>query len=140
MTPRPPAPTTLTDVSTASCRRNRLGAWLALAAMLALALVPTLSRALGSAPAGDAWAVVCSAEGTGRAAGEGTAGTADPAAHLDRCLLCVLSAAGAALGPPRAASSGLPMRADEAPRGQVRGPHTRHAAQAAQPRGPPSRA
>lgn len=108
--------------------------------MLALALVPTLSRGLGSAPAGSAWAVVCSAEGTGRAAREGTAGTTDPAAHLDRCALCVLSAAGAALGPPRAASSVLALRADEAPRVQVQCPHTRPTAQAAQPRGPPSHA
>lgn len=88
--------------------------WLAALALVALALVPTLSRLWAATAPGSAWAEVCSAAGLGPtlspAAGVtfsvavGSPSDAAPAnlpggLHaLDHCGLCLL--AGAALVPP----------------------------------------
>lgn len=140
-------------------KRLKTGAWLASVAMLALALLPTVSRALAAAspasPAGAAlWAEVCTVQGvlmkTAPAAAmpaagdEAHEGNGDPvawsggAAALDRCAFCVLAAASAPLRaavPSFAAPAGAPAlpAATERP-----SPHASTAWASAQPRAPPS--
>jgi len=110
--------------------RNPLAAWLALLALVAAALAPTLTQALGS----DVWGQVCSA--TAKAGTGGNPAPADEhaAAHCPYCALQL-----PALGPPlspvplpvvRAAALVLPAL----PQGLQR--HARIWAQAS-PRAPP---
>jgi hypothetical protein len=86
--------------------RDRLSAWTwtALVAVLALALLPTVSRAwgLGAEPVGDhAMVEVCTTDGLRMVPiGEGQAPPDTPAHHADafeRCAHCVLGAAPLAL-------------------------------------------
>ena len=125
-----------------AARRRRLTSWLALVAMLAFALVPTLSRALAFAGgAGSAWAEVCTPQGmklvSTVAAGADADGTLAQALPLDHCSFCSL--AGAGLAPPPAAPQviSLPLRGAEPPPLFLHAPRTLHAWRAAQPRAPP---
>ncbi|MFT3664133.1 DUF2946 family protein [Piscinibacter sp.] len=70
-------------------RLFRRATWLALVAMLGLALAPTLSQAVAASQAGDPWAEICSMGGatmTASPAGAGQAGA--DGAHLGHCPLC----------------------------------------------------
>lgn len=71
-------------------------AWLALLAVLAAALLPTLARA--AAASAPAWAEVCSADGT--------RGLPDAAHALEHCPFCAPSATPSL---PPAAASGLAL-------------------------------
>ncbi len=118
--------------------------WLALVAVLALALMPTLSHALTFAR-GDtvAWAEVCTPQGLkvvavdGRDA-EAPAAPVNIAAHLEHCPFCKLSSHDALPLPPA-----LPAVAEPLPPGPflpplwLQAPRTLHAWASAQPRAPP---
>jgi len=80
------------------------GAW---AAVLALALLPTLSRAMAASTPHRA---VCTADGVLWVAADDTGADPAPMAMLQACALCLL--AGSALAPPPAAG----LRGTPAPR------------------------
>lgn len=95
-------------------RLFRQAAWLALVAILALALAPTVSHALAASGPGNPWAEICtdaggrtlvvaSAEPAGptTAADAGEAPTGVPA-HLGHCPLCGPSGQATALALPAA--------------------------------------
>lgn len=126
-----------------SPRRHPL-IWLALLAMLAVALLPTVSHALAQARSGAAvWAEVCTPQGL-RSVGvaSATAGRdAAPmqgAASLDHCPLCTLSASHPGLA-PAAACCVLRLSFDgvRLPR-DAPALHALPACSIAQPRGPPA--
>jgi len=122
-------------------RRLRPLSWLALVAMLALALAPTLSHALALARGGSAWAEVCTPQGArlvalGDVASEPAPGQA--VSHLENCPFCALSSAGLAPPPAAPARLALPLAGNEAPPLFLHGPRTLHAWRSAQPRAPPS--
>lgn len=115
--------------------------WFALVAMLAVALLPTLSHALahtrGGAPAG---AAVCTAQGlrSGVAAPDPADATAPPAtARLEHCPLCTLATDHPVL-PPASASAGVRLSPATLALAPV-APALRGVSswRAAQPRGPP---
>ena len=108
-------------------RHGRPFVLLALLAMLALALVPTVSRALtlwaGSPTAAD----LCA----------GDRKDAAPAKQLDACALCVLAAQAAGPLPPSPAMALPPAPAFETPCQAADAPRTPAFRAAAQPRAPP---
>jgi len=119
--------------------------WLALVAMLAVALLPTVSHALAHARAGaPAWAEVCTPQGLSRVAWASAAGRdtvpLQAAGHWEHCPLCTLAADHPSL-PPAPAQAGVRRLFDAPPL-----PHTAQAPRAhlsgfsAQPRGPPASA
>lgn len=131
---------------------RRITAWLAIVAMLAFALVPTLSRALAFAGGSGQWAEVCTPQGVklvslatvatdttdaGAAADDGSApATALP---LDHCAYCTLSGDGGATPLPSATPVlGLPLASAEPPALFLQAGHTLHAWCSAQPRAPPA--
>ena len=118
--------------------------WLALVAVLAMALLPTLSHALSFAR-GDAgrWAEVCTPQGMRLVAVDDAAGAADatlPTAnsHLEHCPLCALGAGAMAPPPAPLAMLWLPLAGAEPPPAFLHAPRTAFAWRSAQPRGPPS--
>lgn len=123
---------------TLTARHRHLAAWIALVAALALALMPTLSRALAHGTGNPALAEVCSAHGT-RAPMAGDEGAPAQARHvLDHCAYCGFASQGAAplpvspVGPVAvAAGGGMPAAFWQAPR-------PLHPWRAAQPRAPPT--
>jgi hypothetical protein len=129
-----------------------LGAWLALAAMLALALLPTVSRALAFANGDVRWAEVCTAGGMklapvaapgdialSRGSTSGLHGDDGPAlgsSHLEHCSYCGLSGGAAPL--PATAASVITAPAGHAPPALfLQAPRTLFAWRSAQPRAPP---
>jgi hypothetical protein len=123
-------------------RQRHPAVWIALVAMLAFALLPTLSRALafaGSDP--SAWAEVCTSQGmkwvSTADANAGASGAPAQALPLDPCGFCPL--AGAGLAPPPMAPQvvSLPLRGAEPPPLFLHAPRTLHAWCSAQPRAPP---
>jgi hypothetical protein len=62
--------------------------WIALLAIWALALLPTLSQALASATGERAWAEVCTAQGTRWVALDDAAPEPGPASVLEHCPFC----------------------------------------------------
>jgi hypothetical protein len=114
-------------------RHFRLGLRLALVAIWALALLPTLSHALARADAATL-GVICTPQGPKQAPGDATSA----ASALQHCALCALAAdappllpAAPALQMPAAAAAFEPLLFLQAPR-------TLHAWAAAQPRAPPA--
>src|SRR5262249_16961811 len=120
--------------------------WIALVAMWALALAPTLSHALSFARGQQATlAEICTPQGTrfvdadGQsvpASGPGNRGVM--AAHLDPCPFCAVHAG--AVGLPNALDA-APLRADLSqaqPALYLHAPHTLHAWRTAQSRAPPA--
>lgn len=118
---------------------RRAAAWIALVAMLAFALLPTLSRAMATA---GGWAEVCTPTGMKwvSVAPDGGAPDAPMAVSLDHCALCSLATEGAA---PLPAAPVLPLAVapgSEAPQAWLHAACTAHAWRSAQPRGPPAAA
>ena len=124
-------------------RSARLPLWLALVAMLALALLPTVSHALAFARGGAAWAEVCTPQGmrlvavdAAQAADNGA--PAQAAGHLEHCPLCALGADAPPLPPAPPAALRLPVAGAEPPPLFLQAARTLHAWRSAQPRAPPS--
>ncbi|MBT9599167.1 MAG: DUF2946 domain-containing protein [Vitreoscilla sp.] len=122
-------------------RHVRQLSWIALLAILGLAIAPTISRAMAADSDGPFQAEVCTPKGVKLVDAEG--GSGDPAApqagglHLDHCPLCGL-AAGVSLLPAHEAR-GL----GHATRGMAPGPFPHLPCcvftwPRAQPRGPPA--
>jgi len=124
-------------------RRLRPLIWIALLAMWATALLPTVSHALALAH-GDAgrWAELCTPQGMRRvvvadAAGAEPVSLPSAAGHLEHCPLCALGAGAAAPPPAPPAVLALPGAGAEPPALALHAPDTPHAWRTAQPRGPP---
>jgi len=117
-------------------RRLQRVTWIALLAMLGLALAPTLSRAFAGPGGFDPWAELCSSVGkqTGGGSEESRAGVAMP----DHCPLCGHLADAPML--PTADASGLPSPdgADHVPALFTHSPRPLFAWAAAQARAPPA--
>lgn len=110
-------------------------------AMLAFALVPTLSRAMAFASGNASFAEVCTPQGLKLVTSDDTAGpdSGGPAAHsLDHCAFCGLATDGAAPLPAAPAAVVLPVAGAEPPALFLRAPRTLHAWATAQPRAPPA--
>lgn len=129
-------------VPTFNAARLRRSCWLAIFAMLALALLPAVSHALALAR-GDADRVeVCTPQGVRLVSDTDAGGRSDVPAtldvHLEHCPYC--SSSGAALGMPPADTSVdlLPLRAVELPTRFLSAPRTPFAWRSAQPRAPPA--
>lgn len=124
-----------------SVRHRHITAWIAIVAMLALAMIPTLSRAMAFADGSGRWAEVCTPQGMKLVA---TADSGDEAPQatlqLDPCGFCSLAGEGAAPLPAMAAAVHLPLHSAEPPALFLHAPRTLHAWSAAQPRAPPARA
>ncbi len=124
-------------------RRRRWPAWLALWAMLAMALLPGVSHALAWAQGGHTqWAEVCTAQGLRLVAVADAAGTqapALPAAHaqLEHCLFCAGGLGPAALPPAWAPAAPASTAARARPAGCGASPHAGALPRHAAPRGPP---
>ncbi len=128
--------------------------WIALVAILGLALLPTLSHAMAHAAAQGpgGWAEVCTQEGPRRIAVDAAGKLMDTAietegigasagtSHLQHCPLCALSLDAPLL--PAAAPAGLPLAlaGRAVPAAFLHAPRTLHAWLSAQPRGPPASA
>ncbi|MCW5609960.1 MAG: DUF2946 family protein [Rubrivivax sp.] len=115
-------------------RRLRPAAWLAAAAVLLLALLPTLGHAWGAGPSG--WALVCGTQGPHWVALDGDGGTPAALQVPGDCAACLWTAtplppvaAVLALRPPAVVVQPLPSAVATVPRLTWR-----HAA----PRGPPA--
>lgn len=122
-------------------RRQRLPAWIALVAIWALALVPTLSRALDFAAGNGSWAEVCTAQGprlVSTDAGDDTPPQAVPS--LEHCRLCPLALDSAAPLPSAAVQLPLPVAGAEPPPLFLHAPRPLFAWRSAQPRAPPAAA
>lgn len=128
-------------------RTARYPLWLALVAMLALALLPTVSHAIAFAAmdsrGGVAWAEVCTPQGMRLVAVDAAQPAADRSApvqaagHLEHCPLCALGADLPALPPAPPAALPLPLAAADPPPLFLHAPRTLFAWRSAQPRGPP---
>lgn len=81
--------------------RLRLFTWLALVAMLGLALAPSVSHALSAQQSSNPWTEICSSSNSGEQPGSGGA-----AMHLEHCALCCVAAS--AMGMPPAPIAVLP--------------------------------
>ncbi len=129
-------------------RRLRPWTWLALWAVLAMALLPAVSHALSFARGdGGAWAEVCTPQGPKRVAIDAEGKMVDTvvadadalsATHLQHCPLCALQSDAPPLPPAVAAPLFLPLASDSPPAAFLHAPHTLHAWRSAQPRGPPA--
>jgi hypothetical protein len=116
---------------------------IALLAMLALALLPTLSHAWASARGGSVWAEVCTPQGVRLVALDGDGPSNDggvpmsASAHLEHCPFC--GSTPHAAPPPAQAAPAVPAAvALHVPPHFLHAPRTLHAWRSAQPRGPPS--
>lgn len=127
-------------------RHLHASTWLALVAVLAMALLPTLSHALAFSQ-GDqrVWAEICTPQGMKRVAVDSTAGEAatatDPATsaagHLEHCPYCTLSAPAVGLPPAPHAVPVFSAAAEHLPPSWRHAPRTLWAWGSAQPRAPP---
>ena len=86
-------------------RHLRRFTWLALVAMLGLALAPSVSQALGTQASGLAGDICSAASNPGEPAGSGSGG-AGTGLHVEHCALC--GAASHAVGLPPAPLAELP--------------------------------
>lgn len=128
---------TLPAVSAARLHR-RLTAWIALVAMLAFAVVPTVSRAMAYATGSSTWAEICTPQGMKLvAAADGDEAPVQAGAHLDHCALCGLSTDGAAPLPAVPVPLLVPVGSAEVPRLFPQAARTLHVWRSAQPRAPP---
>lgn len=120
-------------------RRLQRVTWIALLAMLGLALAPTLSRAFAATAGFDPWAELCSTVGSKAAGGEnGDAGKRDAVAMPDHCPLCSHVAEAPMLPAPDVAELPALDGADYLPALYAHSPRPLFAWAAAQARAPPS--
>ena len=124
--------------------------WIALVAILSLALLPSLSHAFahfGVTGAAGGWAEVCTPQGPKRIAIDADDKMVDTvvadadaltATHLQHCPLCALQTDAPPLPPAAASPLPLPLASDSPPAAFLHAPHTLHAWRSAQPRGPPA--
>jgi hypothetical protein len=140
---RLPALATLLPVMQA-LRRHPALAWIAILAVLAMALLPTVTHAMTHLR-GDSitWVEVCTPQGMRLVSlASSEPAPADPAplqtaGHLEHCPLCTLSQHLPALPAADAPAVLLPTEAQALPWLFLHAPHTLHAWRSAQPRGPP---
>lgn len=119
-------------------RHRRLAAWIALVAMLALAVVPTVSRAWAFANGHALWAPVCTPQGVKLvAAADADDAPAAAGQLLEHCAFCALAGDGAVPLPAAQAEPPLLARRAEMPARFLQAACTPHAWRSAQPRGPP---
>jgi hypothetical protein len=118
-------------------------AWLALVAMLAMALLPMVSHALAFSR-GDAgrWAEVCTPQGMRLVLVDADSAVSDAppvqaASHLEHCPSCALGADSLGLPPTHAPAPPQPLFPGHVPLLFLHAPHTLFAWLSAQPRGPP---
>ena len=117
-------------------RHLRRHGWIALVAIWALALLPTLSQALASATGERAWAEVCTAQGTRWVALDDAAPEPGPAGVLEHCPFCGVTPA---LGlPPPPVAWRLAAAVHERPVAAGLAVPKPLAGLDARPRGPPS--
>jgi hypothetical protein len=126
-----------------SLHRRRHIAWLALFAMLAMAMLPTLSHALALARGDIAWTEICTPQGMRVVAVSDESGAPAPdpisaAVHLEHCPYCAQSAGTLGMPPAPAGVMPLPVAGAELPALFLQAPHTLHAWRSAQPRAPPA--
>jgi Protein of unknown function (DUF2946) len=95
-------------------RLFRQATWLALVAILALALAPTVSHALAASGPGNPWAEICSDAGGTTPVGVDSGAPGGTATHLGHCPLCGPSAQALSLPSPEAASFSVPAGRDAA--------------------------
>jgi hypothetical protein len=119
-------------------------AWLAIVAMLALAMLPTVSRAMAAQGDGSSWAEICTAQGMKRVALDSQPGEpAQPAVpesasgHLDHCPFCGLSAQAVHVPPAPPPVLDVSAAAGHLPPLFLQAPRTLFAWCRAQPRAPP---
>lgn len=122
--------------------RRRPIAWLALCALLAWALLPTLSHAFAPAGGKTVWSEVCTPQGMRLvaidAAGGETPAPVSTAGHLEHCPYCAPTFGALGL-PPALLSLALPPPAALGPPPLfLHAPRTLFAWTAAQPRAPPA--
>lgn len=123
-------------------RRLDTFCFIALMAMLAMALLPTVSHALAFAQGTQSnWAEVCTPQGMKLVvlddAGPGEPAPASAASHLEHCPFCAQGSSVLGLPPTVVPALVLPLAADTTPPLFLKAPRTLFAWAAAQPRGPP---
>jgi Protein of unknown function (DUF2946) len=117
--------------------------WLALSAMLALALLPAVSRAMAAATGQASWAEVCTPLGVRAVAlAEADSGVDNPpsgsaGASLEHCPYCASSALSLGMPPAALSVDRLLAQGAELPALFLQATHTLHAWRSAQPRAPP---
>ena len=106
--------------------------WLALFAMLGLALAPSVSHALSAQHQSNPWTEICSTSGSGSQPDPST-----PATQLEHCAMCAV--AGHAMGMPPAPVAALPAPEGTAhvPALFLEAPHSLFAWSPPQARAPP---
>ena len=115
-------------------RRLRLFTWLALFAMLGLAVAPSVSYALSAGNASNPFTEICSASPSGTAP-SGNTGSA--AMHLEHCALCCIAAQHMGMPPAPATPLPAPEGADYVAARFLDASRTLFAWTAAQARAPP---
>lgn len=130
-----------------SARHLRLATWLALVAMLALVLMPMVSRALASQMNAKGWIEVCSAQGArwvslnaSSSPADDIAPAQDPSqgllAQLDHCDYCSLAHATPVL-PSVTPAFAMPLQHAMVPELFLQAPRRLHVWSTAQSRAPP---
>jgi hypothetical protein len=112
-------------------QRLRLFTWIALFAMLGLAIAPSVSHALSAQQASNPWTEICSAPSSGEP-------PRSAAMHLEHCAMCCVAAS--AMGMPPAPVTVLPAAEGAALVAALflEAPHPLHAWRPPQARAPPS--
>lgn len=125
----------------ASPGHRRRFAWFALVAIWALALVPTVSRALAFAAGDGLWAEVCTTQGPRFVSLDERGSPSPQATHaLEHCKFCTAGFDGAAPLPAVAPAWQLPQTRAAVPRLFLQAPRPLFAWRRAQPRAPPAAA
>jgi hypothetical protein len=119
-------------------RLFRQATWLAIVAMVGLALVPTVSHALAASGPGNPWAEICSVAGGKLVMADAAGAQADAGVHLGHCPLCGQLADSPALPMPPSGGLAVPDGADFLPMLFGQSPSPLFAWAAAQPRAPPA--
>jgi Protein of unknown function (DUF2946) len=113
-------------------RRLRLFTWIALFAMLGLAIAPSVSHALSAQQASNPWTEICSAPGSGEQQPRSAA------MHLEHCAMCCVAASAMGLPPAPVAVLPSPGGAGLVAALFLEASHPLHAWRPPQARAPPS--
>ena len=116
--------------------------WLALLAMLALALLPSVSHAIAASRSKASWGEICTHQGVQMVA-QGDAENPAPITdaiigHMESCPFCGLSAGTLAMPPAPLTAAKLAITGMAPPKLFLHAPRTLFAWRSAQPRAPPS--